>query len=802
MSYLVLARKLRPQRFVDLIGQEAIHQTLINAIKTGRVAHAFLFTGPRGTGKTSCARILTKALNCANPQEFEPCNRCESCLEINQGISADVMEIDAASNRGIEHIRELRESVKFSPSKGQYKTYIIDEVHMLTTESFNALLKTLEEPPSHVKFILATTDPHKIPSTVVSRCQRFDFCYIPQTKMVGYLEEVSAQEGIKISPNSLRLIARASVGGMRDALTTLDMLVSFSGTQVEEASVVTLLGLGGAQEMDRMVEALVHKDLGQVLASLENQLKKGRSLDRLLSELMTAVKDLSLVKELPPDKLGWRELLPEQMVLYQKLAESCTTAGLQQVFQILLETEHQIRRSSQAVLALEMALVKICRLAQVRGLAEILGLMGEAKAGKRRTSEPAPTAPATPAVPEPNQAPAEPVVQTPAPEPVSTLPEPPDREELEALSQMEPPEEPLELEEPEDSEPSVQETWEAPSSAGEVLSPAPPLRSVSPPPARNPEPLVAPVLPPVPERPPLGATNPEPPAVPAPAAPSPVAALVGAPAQTVAATAARVSPLPEAAPFWASDEEETQAFEPSLAGPLAPPAPVGKDLWEEDDGDYDPSPEEMEGLDPTPPKRARAEDWAEEEDELRGEEPTEPDDREAGPDPRPPLVEAVDLEQETEFFPLPNGRDTPTLWAAVAVATEGEGDSNWPDFVARFAQMGSPNLVATLKASVALEFGPQKLVIGNQNPSLYTPEKREQLAGFARSYFGAAPKLEFVQSSEGQADSLRAKELLQRESELEQRKARAALDPQVTNLLEAFPDSKIKNFPELDLKED
>lgn len=222
MSYLVLARKLRPMRFGDLVGQAHISKTLINAIRSDRVAHAFLFTGPRGTGKTSCARILTKALNCLSPIENEPCNACESCLEINQGIATDIIEIDAASNRGIEHIRELRENVKFSPAKCQFKTYIIDEVHMLTTESFNALLKTLEEPPAHVKFILATTDHHKIPTTVMSRCQRYDFSNIAMDDMLTYLKSVVAQEGISISDAGLNIIAKSATGGMRDALTALD----------------------------------------------------------------------------------------------------------------------------------------------------------------------------------------------------------------------------------------------------------------------------------------------------------------------------------------------------------------------------------------------------------------------------------------------------------------------------------------------------------------------------------------------------------------------------------------------------
>ncbi|MBT4289338.1 MAG: DNA polymerase III subunit gamma/tau [Deltaproteobacteria bacterium] len=377
MSYLVLARKLRPKTFHDIIGQEHIWKTLISAIKTNRVAHAFLFTGPRGTGKTSCARVLTKALNCLSPVEHEPCNQCENCLEINKGIATDVLEIDAASNRGIEHIRELREGVKFSPAKCTYKIYIIDEVHMLTTESFNALLKTLEEPPSHVKFILATTDHHKVPITVISRCQRYDFTNISSQPMVQYLKKVAASEDLNISESALMLIANHSAGGLRDALTTMDMLIGQSSNQIQDDEVVEILGLNNIKEVDQLLYFMVEKDLSKALGYFHGLTAKGRSLTQLITDLLRAVKDLSLVSSLKSDQIHWHQFLPEQYETYQYLSKQVTPATLQQYFQILLDVENQIKRSSQAKICAEMGIIKLCGVESIAGVAEVLTLLKE-----------------------------------------------------------------------------------------------------------------------------------------------------------------------------------------------------------------------------------------------------------------------------------------------------------------------------------------------------------------------------------------------------------------------------------------
>ncbi|MEC7219512.1 MAG: DNA polymerase III subunit gamma/tau, partial [SAR324 cluster bacterium] len=371
MSYVVLARKLRPQRFSDLIGQEVIAQILQNAIRSNRVAHAFLFSGSRGVGKTSAARILTKALNCLKPDNVDPCNTCENCQEISSNASADVYEIDAASNRGIENIRELRENVKYAPARCRYKVYIIDEAHMLTLESFNALLKTLEEPPSHVKFILATTDPHKVPVTILSRCQRYDFQRIPLPRMLEFLGQVAVQENLQLSPKSLELIARHAAGGMRDALTALDQVLSFAGEQASEAEVRQILGIADASMRFQLLECLFRKQLGPAMQAFQELYRHGFDLQELLQELLQSVKTLSLYLALSGD-LSFAEVAEDEQEQYRQLASLTTQGELQQMFHLLMQLEEQMKRSVHARICFEMMLLQLASVQPLVGVKDML----------------------------------------------------------------------------------------------------------------------------------------------------------------------------------------------------------------------------------------------------------------------------------------------------------------------------------------------------------------------------------------------------------------------------------------------
>src|SRR5438270_13385648 len=270
MSYQVIARKYRPQCFADVVGQEHVTQTLSNAIRQNRIAHAYLFVGPRGTGKTTLARIFAKCLNCTDGPKVDFAPDDPRCQEIAEGRSLDVLEIDGASNRGIEEIRELRDKVKYAPSASKHKIYIIDEVHMLTKEAFNALLKTLEEPPAHVKFLFATTEPEKVLPTILSRCQRFDLRRIPSTLIVKHLGEIAAKEGVEIDDAALHAIARGADGGMRDAESTLDQLISFCGNEIGEADVLSMFGLAAQSQILALTDAILAGNAEEGLRQLND----------------------------------------------------------------------------------------------------------------------------------------------------------------------------------------------------------------------------------------------------------------------------------------------------------------------------------------------------------------------------------------------------------------------------------------------------------------------------------------------------------------------------------------------------
>ena len=372
MSYVVLARKLRPSRFDDLIGQETAAQTLRNAVLSDRVAHAFLFTGSRGVGKTSAARILTRAVNCLNPDNGDPCNRCENCTEINQNASADVIEIDAASNRGIENIRELRENVNYVPAKCRYKIYIIDEAHMLTLESFNALLKTLEEPPPYVKFIFATTDPHKIPPTIISRCQRYDFLRISIKKMADFLETVVKKEKLELSRKAIEMICRNSVGGMRDALTAIDQILSFTGTSATDQKVAQILGILDSESRFAFIEALLEKKDGEAISYFQKLQEHGHDVNDVLSDLLQTIKTIALVRTLGMNQALFQDIPADDLETFSTLSKIVSADELQQIFHILLELEEQMKRSAHTMICFEMAILQIASIEPLVGLPEII----------------------------------------------------------------------------------------------------------------------------------------------------------------------------------------------------------------------------------------------------------------------------------------------------------------------------------------------------------------------------------------------------------------------------------------------
>lgn len=354
-----LYRKYRSRTFSEIVGQQHIVQTLANAIKNNRIGHAYLFTGPRGTGKTTMARLFAKAINCQKRDGSEPCLKCEICKNISENRSLDIIEIDAASHTGVENIRELRETVKLPPTQAKYKVYIIDEAHMLSSGAFNALLKTLEEPPAHAIFILATTAIHKIPETILSRCQRFDFSRLPMEGIIKKLSFIAKNEGVKIDKNSLELIALAAEGGMRDAESLLSQIMALENKNITSKEVEEILGTADRQTVEEIVNALVKKDISLALSLVNKLSEGGYDLDVFSKSLLNYLRQLMLVS-IDPDlsKNFSFELTPEQIKKLKDLSKQSTTAEILKIIDSISEGQNKIKSSFIPQLPLEIAIIK------------------------------------------------------------------------------------------------------------------------------------------------------------------------------------------------------------------------------------------------------------------------------------------------------------------------------------------------------------------------------------------------------------------------------------------------------------
>lgn len=372
MGYTVFARKYRPQTFADLVGQEHVTRTLTNAITSDRVAHAFLFTGVRGVGKTTTARIVAKALNCERGPSGEPCNVCDPCREITSGVDMDVLEIDGASNNSVDDVRRLQETLPFRPARDRYKVIIVDEVHMLSTGAFNAFLKTLEEPPSHVKFLFATTEIHKVPITIRSRCQRYDFRLIPQTVVAAYLRTVLAKENISTDDASVAVIARESAGSMRDALTLLDQVVAFSGNTLSGELVAQALGIAQRDQLFVTLGAIVERNPAEVIRAVDAVATQGLDFLHFGKSLLALARDLVVLQVTGPET-DLVDLVDEERARGVELGKKTQGAELERLFASLTKLVDEVGRSPIARTALEMGLVRLATRPSMVALGELMG---------------------------------------------------------------------------------------------------------------------------------------------------------------------------------------------------------------------------------------------------------------------------------------------------------------------------------------------------------------------------------------------------------------------------------------------
>ncbi len=404
MSYQVIARKYRPQRFSEVVGQDHVTQTLAHAIQQNRIAHAYLFCGPRGTGKTTIARIFAKCLNATGGPKVDFDDDDPRCREIAEGRSLDVLEIDAASNRGIDEIRGLRETVKYAPAAAKFKVYIIDEVHMLTKEAFNALLKTLEEPPEHVKFMFATTEPEKVLLTILSRCQRFDLRRIPASLIVKHLETIARQEKVKVDPAALHAMARGAEGAMRDAESALDQLISFCGDAIQEADVLSMFGLTAQTQLLDLSGAVLAGQVEAALRQLNDLAGHGKDLGRLLADLLNHFRNL-LIFQISRGDLSLLEVGEAEGAALAEQAKLATTEGLTRILEVLGEADLSLRDSSSKKILIEVALLKAIEARHSLSLDAVLKRLEELRAGSDASPVVSLPAPAPASAPAPGPKP-------------------------------------------------------------------------------------------------------------------------------------------------------------------------------------------------------------------------------------------------------------------------------------------------------------------------------------------------------------------------------------------------------------
>ena len=414
MKYEVIARKFRPQLFEEVVGQNPIVQTLKNAIELDRIGHAYLFCGPRGVGKTTTARLLAKALNCIQGPTPTPCNQCPSCQEISAGRSIDVLEIDAASNTGVDNIRELRDNARYAPSRDRYKIFIVDEVHMLSTSAFNALLKILEEPPAHIAFILATTERHKLPATVLSRCQQFVFRTIPPAETRDHLRKIAQDEGVTIGDGALDYVVKAAEGSMRDAQSLLDQIIAFGGQKISEEDVRNVLGFIPSDLLDRAVEGLIERNSRSLLDVVEVVADQGLNLQQFVKEFLSRIRDMLLVK------LGISERVlagNDERARIGTQAEQFSEQDLIRFFDLLLALENDLRWTSEPRFHLEIGCIKLAKIGQLRDIEAVIRELNPRNEAPEPKIQQQPNTPAPPAHRAPPEAPPVAFAEEKAPEP-------------------------------------------------------------------------------------------------------------------------------------------------------------------------------------------------------------------------------------------------------------------------------------------------------------------------------------------------------------------------------------------------